>query len=188
MKHYRLYAEFVIAALAGSLLGALVQAGVAGSCAGYGGLIAAFGTVSYCLFFWTAVCSAVALRARCGLHAALLTFILLLATLVSYRFTAFAFGLYLNRLVLQAGAVLLLPAAGAAWFIRAFRDRIWMRPLLCAAGIGILLLDIKCRGWICFSDLRLVLPLLVMFIYSVMSAPGRDKRHSAGYRFSPIEG
>ena len=120
---------------------------------------------------WTVLCSAFALRARNGLHAALLNLCLLIPTLMSYFFACHVFGLYMNRMILQFGALLLLPAAGAAWLLRAFRDEAWLRPVLLTAGFGLLAFDLQNGILRSPADLRLLLPLLVMFIYSVVSAP-----------------
>ncbi len=170
MKYERLGTEFVIAALTGCAAGVLVMAGRYALFSG-GGILAAFGSVCEGFFFWTVLCSAFALRARNGLHAALLNLCLLIPTLMSYSFACHVFGLYMNRTILQFGALLLLPAAGAAWLLRAFRDEAWLRPVLLTAGIGLLAFDLQNGILRSPADLRLLLPLLVIFIYSVLSAP-----------------
>ncbi len=188
MKCERLATEFVIAALAGCTAGVLVLAGRNAMFSGSGGILAAFGSICGGLFFWAVLCSALALRARSGLHAALLDLSLLVPTLMSYYFACHAFGMYTNRMILQFGVLLLLPSAGAAWLLRVFRDQAWFRPVLLTAGIGLLVFDLQngcLRGP---ADLRLMLPLLVVFIYSVVSAPCQPNRSTVNSWDYPMKG
>lgn len=175
MKQQKLIAGFCIAALAGCLLGILVQAGTMARWYGDWGLLPALGTLSLGFFFWIAVCTPVAFCSRCGLHAALLTLSLLTSVLFGYVFAARFLGGFLNGYVLSFGLLLLLPSAFAAWLLRAYRDRRGMRILAAAAGILALLFDIRARGF-GINTAALLLPLLALYLFSIRQAgrlPGR---------------
>lgn len=177
MKQMKLLASFLLTAIAGGILGVLVQMG---SLASWGywdsPMLAAFGNVSYGLFFWIFVCTALAYHARCGMHAALLTATLLFPTLCSYRLAAWYFGAYLNRSLLMFGMMMLLPACGAAWVLRANRHRRWMRVLVRLGGIAALIFDIQARGSFSLRTMMLAMPMLVMFLYVVHCAAEREIR------------
>lgn len=177
MKHKRLIMGFILTALMGFLLGILVQAGR--DAFGHT-LLAAFGIISYGLFFWIAICTMISYHARCGLHAALLVLCLLIPTLFGYALTAQYLGIRLNDTVMIFGMLMLLPSAIAAWILRAYRHRRAMRIFVCITGAAALLFDIGARGEFTPRALMLALPLLVYFIYTVSRfAPPHQARRYA---------
>lgn len=177
-KHQiKLMTGFILTAIAGGLLGVLVQLG---NMASWGccdiPMLAAFGEVSYGFFFWIFVCSALAYHARCGIHASLLTLSLLLPTLCGYRAAAWVFGTYLNRSVLEIGVLLLIPAAAAAWILRANRHRRWMRVMVRLIGTAALMFDIQARGTFSLRTMMLAMPLLVLFWYMMHCVTAKEMR------------
>lgn len=175
-KYLKLLLGFALTAAAGFLLGVLVQLGSTAAWYSRETLLGAFGTVSIGFFFWIAVCTPLSFRARCGLHASLLTLSLLIPMLTGYIFAAYAFYGYLNNMLVTFGVVMLMPAAGAAWLLRAYRDRRWMRILVRLAGISAFFFDMQARGTYSFRALTLSLPLLVLFLYVVHEAGQRAKQ------------
>lgn len=176
-QQIKLAAGFLLTAAAGSLLGFLVQAGQQMSCFWFGGsLPAAFGEISYGLFFWIFICTALAYQARCGLHAALLTLTLLMPTLASYRVSAWVLGTYLNTSVLAFGMLMLIPSAAAAWILRANRHRRWMRVLVRLIGTGVLMFDIQARGTFSIHTMMLAMPMLVLFWYMMHCVTSKELR------------
>ena len=122
MKHYKLLAEFLLTAFAGGLLGMFVQLSAYQSGGWYAGdPVSSFGLVSYGLFFWVTICTLRAYHSRCGLHAALLVLSLLIPALAGYTAMAYLWYIPLNHAVVLLGILLLLPAAVAAWILRASR-------------------------------------------------------------------
>lgn len=181
MKQQKLISGFLIAALSGGLLGFLVQAGSTARWYSDWSLLSAFGTLSIGFFFWIALCTPIAFRARCGLHAALLTLTLLCAVLTGYVTAGWVFGGYINDVLLSAGLLLLLPAAFAAWILRAYRGRTALRIFAGAAGIFALLFDIRTRGY--FSMPAMMLAMLLMAGYfAALRQAGRADAGQAAYR------
>lgn len=179
MKHKRLIMGFILTAIAGFLLGILVQAGQNAFGWYRTPLLAAFGVISYGLFFWIAVCTVLSYHSRCGLHASLLVLCLLIPTLFGYALTARYLGCRLNDSVMAFGLLMLLPSALAAWVLRAHRHSLVMRGFLSIAGVAALLFDIAARGDFTFRALSLALPLMVCYLYTVHTAPKRaPRRHS----------
>lgn len=121
-QQYRLIAGFLLTAMIGGMLGVIVQISAFEAGGWYGGNpVAALGLVSYGLFFWITVCTARAYYSRCGLHASLLVLSLLIPVLCGYCAAAHFFYYPLNEYVIRFGFLMLLPAAAAAWILRATR-------------------------------------------------------------------
>ena len=79
-QQYRLMIGFLLTAMIGGILGAVVQISAFEAGGWYGGNpVAALGLVSYGLFFWITICTVRAYHSRCGLHAALLVLSLLIS-------------------------------------------------------------------------------------------------------------
>lgn len=171
-NHMKLFMGFALTGFAGVLLGFLVQAGdIAADCGNSSGLLASFGTVTFGFFFWITVCSTLALRSRCGLHASLLVLTLLSPMLVSYRIAAWCMGGYVNTSLLAFGLLMLLPSAIAAWILRASNDRRLMQVFLGQAGVLALLFDLSNRGCVTRLYLLMMLALLGVFLRTVSRMP-----------------
>lgn len=166
MKHYKLLAEFLLTAFAGGLLGMFVQLSAYQSGGWYAGdPISSFGLVSYGLFFWVTICTLRAYHSRCGLHAALLVLSLLIPALAGYTAMAYLWYIPLNHAVVLLGILLLLPAAVAAWILRAARRYPVSRVVVRALGTAVLLFDLCSR--IQFRPLPLLteIALFAWFLY-----------------------
>ena len=145
-QQYRLLIGFLLTAMIGGILGAVVQISAFEAGGWYGGNpVAALGLVSYGLFFWITICTVRAYHSRCGLHAALLVLSLLIPVLCGYYAAARIFYCPLNEYVIRFGLFLLLPAAAAAWILRATRRYAFSRLAVRGIGTLALLFDLNTR-------------------------------------------
>lgn len=110
-----------------------------------------FGLLSSGLLLWMTVCTWLALRAKCGLHAALSVLSFLVPMLGGYYWFSARFTGYFNRYVMYFWVMLLLPAAVMAWVLRANAGKPWLRFLgVTAAIVGVLcdIFVVHCIGTI----------------------------------------
>ncbi|MBR6107854.1 MAG: hypothetical protein IKQ39_07570 [Oscillospiraceae bacterium] len=175
-NHSRLIAGFVLAAFAGGFLGFAVQAGETAAWNCRGGLLSAFGSVSFGLFFWIVLGTVVSLHSRCGLHASLLMLCMLTPVLFGYCVFSHMTGGFLNHSLLYFGALMLLPAAAAAWVLRASNDRRSMQIFLCAAGVLAIAFDLGNRASASRTSLLLMLLLSAVYFRTVFRMPVSPRR------------
>ncbi len=169
----KLLAGFAQIALLGAILGWMIPADFGWGI--FGMLHYTYHEVVLGCFFWITVCSAVAYRARCGLHASLLTLCLLIPVLCGYYVSSYWHYCYLNRSLLGLGMLLLLPAAFAAWILRATRSSAQMRTVVRVAGIAAMVFDTAVIQM--FSPLNVLIEgaLLLFFLYTVDCASRTEK-------------
>ena len=179
-QEYKLASGFLLTAFAGGILGFLVQACAARAGGWYGGdPAAAFGLVSYGLFFWITICTLRAYHSRCGLHASLLVLSLLIPVLCGYYLGARLLYNPLNEYVLRLGILMLLPSAAAAWVLRATYRHPLSRLSVRCIGTAALLLDIGSR--IHFNPLPLLaeIALFAWFMYITRDLGTEYRKRSA---------
>ena len=185
-NHTRLIAGFALAAIAGGIIGFAVQAGETAMFCGRDGLLPAFGSVCFGLFFWITLGTVVSLHSRCGLHAALLMLCMLTPVLFGYCVRAHLDGGYINHTLLHFGAVMMIPAAAAAWLLRASNDRRFMQIFLCAAGAAALLFDLENRAFAGRQSVLLMMLLAAVYFRTVLRMPVvRNRERSDVYRCAP---
>lgn len=180
-QQYRLIAGFLLTAMIGGMLGVIVQISAFEAGGWYGGNpVAALGLVSYGLFFWITVCTARAYYSRCGLHASLLVLSLLIPVLCGYYAAARFFYYPLNEYVIRFGFLMLLPAAAAAWILRATRRFAAGRIAVRCIGTLALFFDLAER--IRWNPLAILTAaaLYIWFLYLTRDLKA-EKRRSGGF-------
>ena len=176
---YKLAAGFILTAFAGGILGILVQEAAARAGGWYGGdPLAAFGLVSYGLFFWITICTLRAYHSRCGLHAALLVLSLLIPVLCGYCLSARLLYNPLNETVLHVAILMLLPSAAAAWILRATRRHPLSRLFVRCIGTAALLIDIGSRVGFRPLPLFAEIALFAWFLYITRDLAAEQRRQN----------
>ena len=179
-QQYRLIASFLLTAFIGTVLGVAVQIGAWASDGWYGGdPVAAFGLVSYGLFFWITICTLRAYCSRCGLHASLLVLCLLIPAIGSYGLSAWIFGNPLNTSVVQFGMIMLLPSAAAAWILRATRRYALSRFAVRGIGTLALFFDLVTRIRCNPLAVMTAAALYVWFLYTTRDLNAEQRRFAA---------
>ena len=178
MKHLRLRTELLLIAAAGGLLGVLAQAAMTARVYADGSALGAFGGLTFGFTFWIAVGTALAMRARCGLHAAVRVLCLLIPVLAGYTAGCILLGGIRVPDLIPFGVMMLMPAAAGAWIIRAGRESTAMQVLLLLVGCAAFQFDLHVHA----SGLRAVGMLaaaLVFHCYTVQCAIGRTRCRAA---------
>jgi len=173
----KLAVGFILTAMAGGLLGVLVQIGNLAAVEWYGiPVLAALGELAYGLFFWIFICSTLAFQARNGAHAALLTLTLLLPMLCCYSVSGLVLRGWFNGSVTALGFILLIPSALAAWVLRANRKRRFMRVMVRLIGTAALMFDILTHCNFSMRTMMLAMPMLVLFWYMMHCVTAKEMR------------
>ncbi len=161
-KKIKWQTDLLLCGIGGALAGLVVQVS---QCVGWG-MPYAVGQVCMGLLPWTVLGTALSLRSRCGLHAALRVLCCFLALLFTYAVSGELVG-WCNAYEIAAGCMILPFAAVAAWFMRAKRGLPAVRVAVGALGVWAMLMDLIFRSGVCFRELSLMLPLLVYHFYTL---------------------
>ena len=164
----RLCKEFLLTACIGGFLG--LFAGICSTAPQgrpLGNLLFGFGEISGSVLLWMTVCAWLALRTKCGLHAALSVMSFMGALLFGASLLSLhRYGHCGNMLPFW---MMLMPAGIAAWVLRANRNRPWMRWLGCLAGAAAMIFDFFCL-WMDTPPLFLgELALLIALFFLLLS-------------------
>ena len=171
----RLCKEFLLTACIGGFLG--LFAGICSTAPQgrpLGNLLFGFGEISGSVLLWMTVCAWLALRTKCGLHAALSVMSFMGALLFGASLLSLhRYGHCSNMLPFW---MMLMPAGIAAWVLRANRNRPWMRWLGCLTGAAAMIFDFFCL-WMDTPPLFLgELALLVALFFLLLSGRRESAR------------